>query len=86
MVYALAVLYSGAVARLRRPFLSDRFFFVSVRRLKRVDSLLVVKGKIELKRVARTSVIEVRAPCGVHAGDADPSVDGSAIRADPSRR
>ncbi len=28
------VLYSGAVSRLRRPFLSDRYFFVTVRLLK----------------------------------------------------
>jgi len=34
VVYTFAVLYSSAVSRLRRPFLSDRFFFVTVRRLK----------------------------------------------------
>ena len=28
------MLYSSAVSRLRRPFLSDRYFFVSVRLLK----------------------------------------------------
>ncbi len=28
------VLYSGAMSRLRRPFLSDRYFFVTVRLLK----------------------------------------------------
>jgi REP element-mobilizing transposase RayT len=33
------VLYSGAVSRLRRPFLSDRFFSVTVRLLKRRSAL-----------------------------------------------
>jgi REP element-mobilizing transposase RayT len=33
------VLYSSAVSRLRRPFLSDRFFFVTVRLLKRRSEL-----------------------------------------------
>jgi len=31
VVFTFAVLYSSAVSRLRRPFLSDRFFFVTVR-------------------------------------------------------
>jgi hypothetical protein len=30
-----ALLYSSAVSRLRRPFLSDRFWIVTVRLLKR---------------------------------------------------
>lgn len=34
LAMALNVSYSSAVSRLRRPFLSDRFFFVTVRRLK----------------------------------------------------
>jgi hypothetical protein len=33
------VLYSSAVSRLRRPFLSDRFFFVTMRLLKRGKEL-----------------------------------------------
>jgi len=35
MVRAFGALYSRAVSRRRRPFLSDRFFFVTVRLLKR---------------------------------------------------
>jgi hypothetical protein len=37
---ALAVLYSSAMSRLRRPFLSDRYFFVTVRLLKGRGRLL----------------------------------------------
>ena len=35
LVIPPTVLYSSGVSRLRRPFLSDRFFFVTVRLLKR---------------------------------------------------
>ncbi len=34
LVVRYPVLYAGGVSRLRRPFLSDRFFFVTVRLLK----------------------------------------------------
>jgi putative transposase len=36
----LAVLYSGVVSRIRRPFLSDRYFFVTVRLLENHARLL----------------------------------------------
>jgi hypothetical protein len=34
LVTAFAVSYPDAVSRLRRPFLSDRYFFITVRLLK----------------------------------------------------
>jgi REP element-mobilizing transposase RayT len=34
-----AVSYSSAVSRLRRPFLSDRYFFITVRLLRRRANL-----------------------------------------------
>jgi hypothetical protein len=39
LVITFPALYSSAVSRLRRPFLSDRFFFATVRVLKRRNEM-----------------------------------------------
>jgi hypothetical protein len=46
VVYTFAVLYSSAASRLRRPFLSDRSFFVTVRRLN--ELVATVNSPFEL--------------------------------------
>ena len=70
------VLYSSAVSRLRRAFLSDRFFFVTVRLLKRcsempdADFRCLAIASYALTRVAYACpcLANVRSACSLRCG------------------
>lgn len=49
MVFTAARRYSSAVSRLRRPFLADRYFFITVRLLKAAPRLCYALDNMDAK-------------------------------------